>query len=440
MRAGWCAGLALHPARVYAAGAIMAARHSSHGPPLRTTLRRLLALSLAAPFATAAACRATTDTPSPPIDAASDPTGDAASPSPDASSEASSPVDASVDDASACRPVPVEAGFFGEDGSCASFVYLPCGHSIPLPDSGCVPVSVDLCVAVCPEHFFTTCTFPAPTCAGDFVDPDAAIYLDCSTCLGNIGRRPVGLLSPRRVPRGRGGGTALGRYFALAAYLERASVDAFVQLHARLVSFGAPARLARAALRAAGDERRHARATARLARRFGSEVDEAGPCADVPLSFEEFALENAVEGCVRETFGALVSMHQRERAKDARIARAMRRVSDDEARHAELAWAIHRWATPKLSPAAGQRIRCAQARALNELRVVAGIWPPEVIRDAGMPEPALHARLAGDFARILFGAGAEGRAGCPGSRQRGALGRRNPAPFSSSGGFRAARS
>ena len=406
-----------------AAGATMAPRHFIHGPPLRTTLRRLLALSLAAPFATAAACRATTDSPSPPIDAASDPLGDAAIPSPDASSEASSRVDASVDDASACLPVPLEAGFFGEDGSCASFVFLPCGHSVPLPDSGCFPVSVDLCVAACPQHFFTTCTFPAPTCAGGFVDPDAAIYLDCSTCLGNIGRRPAGLLPPRRAPTGRGGGTGLGQYFALAAYLERASVDAFVQLHARLVSFGAPARLARAALQAAGDERRHARTTARLARRFGSEVDEAAPCADVPLTFEEFALENAVEGCVRETFGALVSMHQRERAKDARIARAMRGVSDDEARHAELAWAIHRWATPRLSPAARRRIRGAQARALNELRGIAGIWSPEVIREAGMPEPALQARLAGDFARVLFGAGADGRAGCPGARQRGAPGR-----------------
>jgi hypothetical protein len=392
-------------------------------PPLRATLERLLALSFAA-----AACHTTTETSSPaPIDATSDAPTDASQDAAaviDASVDASSELDAPVED-SACAPVRIEAGFFGEDGSCANFVYLPCGHAMPLPDAGCVPVSIDLCVAACPLEFFTICTFPAPTCVGGYVDPDAAIYLDCSTCLGNIGRRPAGMISPRR-----GGGPALGEYFALAAYLERASVEAFVQLRARLVSFGAPARLARGALRAAVDERRHARMTARLARRFGTEVDAVRPSAELTLTFEDFALENAVEGCVRETFGALVSMHQRERAHDRGIARAMGRVAEDETRHAELAWAIHRWAAPQLAPAARRRIRRAQERALAELAASGeGGWATEVIREAGMPDRAAQTRLVEAFGRTLFGAESDRRATSGRARQRSALNGRNPAAF-----------
>ena len=53
--------------------------------------------------------------------------------------------------------------------------------------------------------------------------------------------------------------------------------------------------------------------------------------------------ENAREGCVRETFGALIAMHQAERAGDPIIRRAMRRIAEEETRHAELAWEVASW-------------------------------------------------------------------------------------------------
>jgi len=55
----------------------------------------------------------------------------------------------------------------------------------------------------------------------------------------------------------------------------------------------------------------------------------------------EVALENAVEGCVRETYGAAVGAWQARRAPDDRVRRAFAPVVADEARHADLAWDVH---------------------------------------------------------------------------------------------------
>ena len=46
------------------------------------------------------------------------------------------------------------------------------------------------------------------------------------------------------------------------------------------------------------------------------------------------AIENAVEGCVRETFGALIASWQAEHARDPGIKRLMRSIARDETRHA----------------------------------------------------------------------------------------------------------
>jgi hypothetical protein len=120
------------------------------------------------------------------------------------------------------------------------------------------------------------------------------------------------------------------------------------------------------------------------------------------LSFEAFVTENAVEGCVRETFGALLAMHQRARAKDPGVRRAMATIALDETHHAELAWAIHRWALPRLSAAARRRVRWAQDAAMSELRAAAGRWHPEVVQAAGMPSPAVESRLLQELEAALL--------------------------------------
>jgi hypothetical protein len=385
---------------------------------LHAKLRGLLALSLATPVATFAACRGAGEEGTAVIDASLGPFDASA----DASRNREAGDAADAADANACTPIPVEAGFFGGDGSCDNFVYLPCGVPSGLEGIRCNP-SVDLCTAVCPAGFFFVCDFPPPTCEDGGIASGAPVYLDCTSCIGtNAGRRPVGLLRLRRERRSRRGSRPApdaGTYFARMASAERASVDAFVQLFARLTRFGAPARLRREALRAAEDEKRHAEVTARLARMHGGELAPARPCPELRLTFEELALENAVEGCVRETFAALVAMHQAAVAKDQRVRSAMRRIAEDETRHAELAWAIHRWAMPRLSEAGRRTVRESQRRTLSELKNGArGTWPAEVVRLAGLPAAAAEVRMLEDFGSALFGFGGRGEGHCPAGSSR----------------------
>jgi hypothetical protein len=152
-----------------------------------------------------------------------------------------------------------------------------------------------------------------------------------------------------------------------ASYLEAASVDAFERLTRELEAHRAPARLRAASRRAARDEVRHARVMKKLARRAGGHVPAVHLEARHVRSLEEMAVENAVEGCVRETFGAAVAMIQAERAGDARVRRAMRRIAGDETRHAELSWAVGQWIDARLDAAARRRVHEARTSAVEAL-------------------------------------------------------------------------
>jgi hypothetical protein len=205
------------------------------------------------------------------------------------------------------------------------------------------------------------------------------------TCYG-LGRRPSSLLESGPVASTG----PLGDHFARAARLEAASVRAFRVLARELVSHGAPAPLVRAARRSAREEIRHARSAGRLARRFGAVPVRARYGASRPVrSLEDVALENAIEGCVRETYGAAVAWWQAERAHDPQIAREMRRIARDETRHAQLSWDIAGWAEPRLSRAAQARVARARSQAIAALRAeVDRDVAPDLVTTAGVPPRA----------------------------------------------------
>jgi hypothetical protein len=176
------------------------------------------------------------------------------------------------------------------------------------------------------------------------------------------GRRPVGL--KRAI---HGAQTGFACHLAEAAWLEAASVDAFQLLRCELRAVGAPRSLLRAASRSARDERRHARIAGALARRFGVAVPAVERAAAPLRSLTELALENAVEGCVRETWGALMALRQAARATDLGVRAAMSRIAPDEVRHAELAWAIDRWLSRRLNAEQRRQVRSARLAAFAEL-------------------------------------------------------------------------
>jgi hypothetical protein len=197
-----------------------------------------------------------------------------------------------------------------------------------------------------------------------------------------VGRRPAGLCRTAR--RGR---QTLASHFARSAELEAASVHAFERLELELEAFGAPLGLRAQARRAAREEVRHALDVARLARRFGGQP--ARPriaAAGGARAFDEVVLENAVEGCVRETYGVLVALHQAKAAKDAGIRRTYRAIAADETRHAALSWDIARWAAERLSPAQRRRTSHAVRQAIATLRAAeARFLPDELTTTAGLP-------------------------------------------------------
>ncbi|AKT36726.1 hypothetical protein [Chondromyces crocatus] len=214
---------------------------------------------------------------------------------------------------------------------------------------------------------------------------------------GCIGRRPEGLTH-----QSGQGTTQAGAYFANVAHLEAASVDAFERLREELAFHGAPQELLDRADAAREDEVRHARVMRRVAERFGGMWKEPAVEHRAPRSLEEIAIENAAEGCVRETYGALVGMWQAQFARDRVVRRVMRRVARDEAAHASLAWAVDAWLLPQLSEEARARVEAARQHALAEISAEARQgYDPELVTIAGMPTVDAGQRLAQTFMQAL---------------------------------------
>lgn len=214
-------------------------------------------------------------------------------------------------------------------------------------------------------------------------------YIKPGGCLSD-GRQPEGLLAARvEAP------SALGALFAEMAWLESASVPAFLRLADELKAHGAPEALIRAARRSAGDEVRHTRVMEALARRHGAPMPEVELAAFSPRSLEAMALENAREGCVREMYGAVVAGWQARTAQDAQVRAELARIAEDELRHAELAWAVDAWAAERLSSEEYQRVREARLEAFHELERRVSQEHPEavLVQQAGLPSRDSALRL-----------------------------------------------
>ena len=214
-----------------------------------------------------------------------------------------------------------------------------------------------------------------------------------------VGRRPVGL-------EGVTAGAcedALGHHFAQTAHLEAASIHAFLRLREELALHGAEAGLQDAALASAMDEVLHAEMTGRLARRFGATPPPPAVSAVPPRPLAEVALDNAVEGCVRETYGALVAHHQALHARDAEVREAMVRIAEDETRHAGLSWDIDRWVSSRLSAPEQQALREARKRAVALLRAeVAVPVDAALVTEAGLPTPEVALALLDTLEQELW--------------------------------------
>ncbi|MBN8230367.1 hypothetical protein JYK02_22920 [Corallococcus macrosporus] len=263
---------------------------------------------------------------------------------------------------------------------------------VPTQDTSCV----ELCEAL-------GATIPCARIPGSEVGEDGELIeqVECRAHFACEGRRPEGLCSDGAVATGT---PALGALFARMAHLEAASVPAFERLADELAGHGAPRHLVQAARRAAKDEVRHASAMESLARSHGAPMPELKVEPFQARTLEALAIENAVEGCVRETFGALLAGWQARTAEDAKVRESLATIAPDELMHAELSWAIDAWAMERLSPEARERVNAARREAWRELEQDASTshLPDEVTRPSGLPSTAMARKLVRELASELM--------------------------------------
>jgi hypothetical protein len=139
-----------------------------------------------------------------------------------------------------------------------------------------------------------------------------------------------------------------------------------------------------------------------LARREGART--ATPrVATVPVrTLEQIAQENATEGCVRETFGALVATHQAGAARDPLLRATMARIARDETRHAALSWKVAAWLNGRLDPAARARVEEAKRLAVEELAGDTRTDRGKELAKAGLPSSEQATVLVTQLKRTLW--------------------------------------
>jgi phage gp29-like protein len=166
-----------------------------------------------------------------------------------------------------------------------------------------------------------------------WVEADGTVAYRCGSC--GVGRLPN---DTKPCPLGE----TLAERLARQAYYEGASVVAFERLADVLAANGAPDDLVARARLAAEDEARHAAIFADLSRARGASAPAIELAAAAPSLFD-LAIENATEGCVRETFGAAITLHQAMHAEADDVRAAFAAICDDEAEHASSSWDLWAW-------------------------------------------------------------------------------------------------
>lgn len=225
----------------------------------------------------------------------------------------------------------------------------------------------------------------------------AVVKPDTQTaCAG--GRRPEGFV----LEEAGGASRSIAEYLTELALLEAASIAEFARLRDELRTHGAPRSLVYAAEEARRDEIMHARVTQQLARAFGGAARRVTLDAQAPRSLAELAVHNAVEGCVRETFGALAATWQARNAAHPEIARAFVRIAADETRHAAFSWDLAAWLEGELDEAALARVANARAHAIEQLRSSLAVEPAgDVASLAGAPSAAIAQGLCDQMTKLF---------------------------------------
>jgi len=200
-------------------------------------------------------------------------------------------------------------------------------------------------------------------------------------------------------------GDAVAQHLAHLAWLEAAAVIAFERLALDLSEHNAPQALIDRALAAAVDEVDHAERMGAAARSYGGTVPAVEVAPRQERCLFDIALENATEGCVRETFGVVDALYRAQQAPTEALRALFARIAEDESRHAQLSWDIAAWAEAQLT--ADERAEIAAAREQAHARLVGALSterPDTVAMQLGAPTPNVAVAMARTLQRELAAA------------------------------------
>ena len=194
----------------------------------------------------------------------------------------------------------------------------------------------------------------------------------------------------------------LGRYFVQALHSESSSVAAFLQLRKELIHHQAPEELIRRCWEAAKDEVQHARIMGHMAQQFTDEKPKLEFGSFQQRSIYDLVLDNAIEGCIFETYSAFKAHHQAQKAESISIRDIMNIISADELRHAQLSWDIHHYFISKLSLQEQRTILEAQKEALHKVYAYAQKeYQKEISTFLAFPTPVLASRFCTHIQKIM---------------------------------------
>ena len=228
------------------------------------------------------------------------------------------------------------------------------------------------------------------------ISDDSVGTIQCSgiiyECIG--GRRPLGHSECMQPNEGLGG------YFARCAHLEASSVLAFIQLTRQLQKFQAPKILISRCIDAAKDEVLHARLLSNIARAYGVEPPPV-MSPDNEYDLFSIAMHNAVEGCVVESWAALVAQWQSQHMPSSQVRLIYQRIATDEIRHGQLSWDLHDWLMTRLSVKEQNIIHQAQSKAIEALIANVEIQTkhPSAL---GLPSSLMASQLVQSFGKQLI--------------------------------------
>jgi hypothetical protein len=140
----------------------------------------------------------------------------------------------------------------------------------------------------------------------------------------------------------------LARAWGRVGQMEHASIAAFSRFALQLLALGAPPELVEATQRAIADETAHAKLAFTLASAYAGTPMGPGLLgtedALAETELRDIVLTAVREGCIGETVAAIEALESAEQCQDVFVAQVLRRIADDERRHAQLAWQFVEWA------------------------------------------------------------------------------------------------